>query len=196
MNIKTAQFVISNTEVDKCPPPILPEFAFIGRSNVGKSSLINMLTGQNKLAKISARPGKTQCINHFIINNKWYLVDLPGYGFARNSKSDRENFESFISEYILKRESLKCLFVLIDSRLKMQKIDKEFITWLGNSQIPFALIFTKIDKLNKKELSENISLYKKELLKKWEELPSIFYSSSFTKLGREDILSYIGDVLQ
>jgi len=195
MKINTARFVISNTEVDKCPPPVLPEFAFIGRSNVGKSSLINMLTDQNKLAKISARPGKTQCINHFIINDKWYLVDLPGYGFARNSKSDREKFESFISEYILTRESLNCLFVLIDSRLKLQKIDEEFVTWLGNSQIPFALIFTKIDKLNKKQLTENIALYKEELLKTWDELPEILYSSSFAKQGREDILSFIENIL-
>jgi len=196
MKIKTARFIISNTDLEKCPPPVLPEFAFIGRSNVGKSSLINMLTDQNKLAKISARPGKTQCINHFLINEKWYLVDLPGYGFARNSKNDREKFESFISEYILTRESLKCLFVLIDSRLKMQKIDKEFITWVGTSQIPFALIFTKTDKLNKKQLKENIALYKKELLETWEELPPILYSSSFAKLGREDILSYIEDILE
>jgi len=196
MKIKTARFVISNTEVDKCPSPVLPEFAFIGRSNVGKSSLINMITDQNKLAKISARPGKTQCINHFIINDEWYLVDLPGYGFARNSKSAREKFESFISEYILKRESLNCLFILIDSRLKMQKIDEEFITWVGNSQIPFALIFTKTDKLNKKQLAVNISLYKKELLKTWDELPKLLYSSSLAKLGREDILSYIDCILK
>jgi len=196
MKIKTARFVVSNTDLRKCPPPVLPEFAFIGRSNVGKSSLINMLTNQNKLAKISARPGKTQCINHFLINEKWYLVDLPGYGYARNSKKDRENFESFISDYILTRESLKCLFVLVDSRLKMQKIDKEFITWAGTSQIPFAIIFTKTDKLNKKQLTDNIALYKKELLETWEELPPILYSSSFAKLGREEILSYIEGILQ
>ncbi len=194
MQIKTATFVISNTDYKKCPPPTLPEYAFIGRSNVGKSSLINMLTDNNKLAKISGRPGKTQLINHFKINDNWFLVDLPGYGYAKVSKKNRNKWQTFIQEYLLNRENLYCLFILIDSRLEPQKIDLEFINWVGQKQIPFSIAFTKADKLTKNKLESNIAAYKKELLKTWEELPTNFITSSTLKMGREDILTFIDGI--
>ena len=191
MRIKQAEFIISNTDIKKCPKADIPEYAFIGRSNVGKSSLINMLTERKNLAKVSGKPGKTQLINHFLINKLWYLVDLPGYGYAGVSKSKRYEFAQFIKKYLLKRENLMCLFVLLDSRLKPQAIDLEFIQWLGENSIPFVICFTKQDKLSKKESAENLINYKIELLKSWEELPQIFLSSATKKNGKEDILSFI-----
>lgn len=191
MIISSAKFVISNTKVNKCPEATIPEYAFIGRSNVGKSSLINMLVNNNKLAKTSSTPGKTQTINHFIINDDWYLVDLPGYGYAKSSKKDRETWEKFIMKYLFKRENLMCTYVLVDSRHKPQKIDLEFIAKLGENQIPFVIVFTKTDKLKKAELSKNISNYKKELLKEWEELPELFFTSSEKKIGKNEILNHI-----
>lgn len=191
MEIKTARFLMSNSSVQKCPDPNMPEFAFIGRSNVGKSSLINMLTNHKKLAKTSGRPGKTQLINHFVINDNWYLVDLPGYGYAKVSKNQRNKFQAYISDYIINRENLYCLFVLVDCRHEPQKIDMEFIEWLGEKQIPFALIFTKSDKLGKNQLHSNVAAYKKQLRKTWEELPPIFMSSAETGFGKEEILNFI-----
>lgn len=191
MEIKTAQFVMSNTDITKCPEPTLPEYAFIGRSNVGKSSLINMLTNRGSLAKTSEKPGKTQLINHFIINNDWYLVDLPGYGYASVSKDKRAGFETLITSYILNRQSLMCLFVLVDSRHPLQKIDQEFMEWLGTSEVPFVLVFTKGDKQGKTKLKSNIEAYKAQLLEQWEELPPIFITSSEKKEGREEILQFI-----
>ena len=193
MRIKQAEFIISNTDIKKCPKADIPEYAFIGRSNVGKSSLINMLTERKNLAKVSGKPGKTQLINHFLINKLWYLVDLPGYGYAGVSKSKRYEFAQFIKKYLLKRENLMCLFVLLDSRLKPQAIDLEFIQWLGENSIPFVICFTKQDKLSKKESAENLVIYKKELLKSWEELPQIFLSSATKKIGKEDILTFIAN---
>lgn len=192
MEVKNARFLMSNSDVTKCPDPNKPEFAFIGRSNVGKSSLINMLTGQKKLAKTSSRPGKTQLINHFVINDSWYLVDLPGYGYAKVSKKSKEKFQAYIVDYVLKRENLYCLFVLVDCRHEVQKIDLEFINWLGEKEVPFALIFTKADKLSNANLAKNIASYKTELLTHWEELPPLFVSSSENGLGKEDILEYVG----
>lgn len=194
MVIKTASFVMSNSEVNKCPLPELPEYAFIGRSNVGKSSLINMITDTKKLAKTSGKPGKTQLINHFIINDSWYMVDLPGYGFAKTSKENRYKWTKFIEKYLKERSNLMNTFVLIDSRLPPQKIDLEFINWMGFNERPFALVFTKIDKLSSTELQKNLAKYKKELLKNWEELPPVFSSSSQSKFGREKILNYISDI--
>ncbi len=191
MEIKNARFVMSNTDVKKCPQPDKPEYAFIGRSNVGKSSLINMITNNKKLAKTSSRPGKTQLINHFIINESWYLVDLPGYGFAKVSKGAKNKFQEYIVQYIVNRENLYCLFVLIDSRLEAQKIDIEFINWLGEKQVPFALIFTKTDKLGKNKLEQNIAAYKRELLNYWEEIPPYLTSSSLNGDGKENILDFI-----
>jgi GTP-binding protein len=192
--IKQARFLISNTDVKKCPAPDRPEYAFIGRSNVGKSSLINMLVGQNSLAKVSVKPGKTQLINHFIIDESWYLVDLPGYGYAKISISVKEKFQKLISNYILSRENLYCLFVLIDVRHAAQQIDIEFITWLGENHIPFAIIFTKADKLGKVSVSKNVGAYTQELKKLWEDLPSILVSSSLDGTGREEIISFIENV--
>lgn len=192
--IKQARFLISNTDVRKCPPPDRPEYAFIGRSNVGKSSLINMLVGQNSLAKVSVRPGKTQLINHFIIDESWYLVDLPGYGYAKISISVKEKFQKLISRYILDRENLYCLFVLIDIRHDPQKIDVDFITWLGENHIPFAIIFTKADKLGKVTAAKNVAAYTNELKKYWEELPPVLISSSLDGTGREEIISYIESI--
>lgn len=192
--IKQARFLISNTDVRKCPAPDRPEYAFIGRSNVGKSSLINMLVGQNSLAKVSVRPGKTQLINHFIIDENWYLVDLPGYGYAKIAISVKEKFQKLISRYILERENLYCLFVLIDIRHDPQKIDVEFITWLGENHIPFAIIFTKADKLGKVSAAKNVAAYTEELKKIWEELPPILVSSSLDGTGREEIISYIENI--
>ncbi|MBW8325203.1 MAG: ribosome biogenesis GTP-binding protein YihA/YsxC [Prolixibacteraceae bacterium] len=192
--IKQARFLISNTDVRKCPAPDKPEYAFIGRSNVGKSSLINMLVGQNNLAKVSVRPGKTQLINHFIVDESWYLVDLPGYGYAKIAISVKEKFQKLISRYILERENLYCLFVLIDIRHAPQKIDVEFITWLGENNIPFAIIFTKADKLGKVTAAKNVAAYSQELKKLWEELPPMLVSSSHDNTGREEIISYIQNI--
>lgn len=191
MIIKSAEFIISNTKLADCPKSDKPEYAFIGRSNVGKSSLINYLTNHKKLSKTSSTPGKTQLINHFLINNEWFMVDLPGYGYAKTSKSNREKWQQFIANYILKRDHLLNLFVLIDSRLPPQKIDLEFMEWLGIKGIPFAIIFTKIDKLTSSKLHKNLLIYKKEMLKQWEEMPISFTSSSFSKIGKESILNYI-----
>jgi GTP-binding protein len=192
--IKQARFLISNTDVKKCPTPDRPEYAFIGRSNVGKSSLINMLVGQNSLAKVSVKPGKTQLINHFIVDESWYLVDLPGYGYAKISISVKEKFQKLISNYILNRENLYCLFVLIDVRHAPQQIDIEFITWLGENHIPFAIIFTKADKLGKVSVAKNVGAYTQELKKLWEELPPILVSSSLDGTGRDEIISFIENV--
>ncbi|MBO7230629.1 MAG: YihA family ribosome biogenesis GTP-binding protein [Bacteroidaceae bacterium] len=192
--VKTARFVISNTDVKKCPNDGKPEYAFIGRSNVGKSSLINMLTGRSKLAMTSATPGKTLLINHFVVNDEWYLVDLPGYGYSKRSKTQNEQLERIISSYILDREAMTLLFVLIDSRHEPQKIDLEFFQWLGENGVPFSIIFTKADKLTKSVLASNIASYKKRLLEDWEELPPVFVTSSETALGRDEILQYINDI--
>ena len=194
MKINTAEFVISNTKLSLCPEPDRAEYAFIGRSNVGKSSLINYLVNNKGLAKTSGRPGKTQLINHFIINDEWYLVDLPGYGYAKTSKVNRKKWEQFIADYILKRENLLNLFVLIDSRIPPQKIDLDFMEWLGIKGIPFSIVFTKIDKLSSKQLNKNLLDYKKEMLKYWEEMPQSFTSSATGKLGKEAILNYIESI--
>lgn len=194
MIIKSAEFVISNTDVNKCPASTLPEYAFIGRSNVGKSSLINMLTQRKGLAMTSQKPGKTQLINHFLINNEWHLVDLPGYGFARVGQSNRERLKSIIEDYILEREQLTNLFILLDCRHEPQKIDLEFIEWAGENGVPFALVFTKADKLSKGKLASNIESYKQTLLESWEELPPIFITSSEAKEGRDELLNYIKDI--
>lgn len=196
MEIKSAEFVTSNTNVKKCPEGNRPEYAFIGRSNVGKSSLINMLTAKKGLALTSQKPGKTMLINHFIINDEWYLVDLPGYGFAQRGKEGRENIRKIIESYILMREQLTCLFVLLDCRHSPQKIDIEFMEWLGENGIPFAIIFTKTDKISKGRLAENTAVYKEKLLETWEELPPILFSSSEKKEGRDEILNYIEEINQ
>lgn len=194
MKIKTSKFVISNTDIYKCPEEKLPEYAFIGRSNVGKSSLINMLANSKKLAKTSGKPGKTQLINHFIINEDWFLVDLPGYGYAKVSKSKRQVFQKFIRDYFLKREQLVCTFVLVDSRHEPQKIDLEFMQFLGENGIPFCIVFTKADKMGKNKLEQNLAKYKNEILKTWETLPTHFVTSSETAMGKEDVLNFIGQV--
>ena len=191
MKIKSADFVISNTDIDKCPKERIPEYAFIGRSNVGKSSLINMLTGRKSLAKTSGKPGKTQLINHFKINDNWFLVDLPGYGYAKVSKKDRSIFAKFIYEYLEKRENLICTFVLVDSRHEPQKIDMLFMEWLGQNQIPFVIVFTKMDKLSSSQLNKNITKYKTEMLKTWEDIPQTFRSSAESGLGKSEILKFI-----
>ena len=194
MVITSAEFVISNSRVEKCPTTGLPEYAFIGRSNVGKSSLINMLTGRKGLAMTSQKPGKTQLINHFLINRDWYLVDLPGYGYARLSRDGRDGLRRMIEDYILERTELVCLFVLLDSRLEPQRIDLEFIEWLGEEGIPFALVFTKADKLSRGKLAANIAAYKERLLQQWEELPPLFITSAEARLGRDELLSYIDGI--
>lgn len=191
MKIKSADFVISNTDIDKCPKELIPEYAFIGRSNVGKSSLINMLTGRKSLAKTSGKPGKTQLINHFKINDNWFLVDLPGYGYAKVSKKDRSIFAKFIYEYLEKRQNLICTFVLVDSRHEPQKIDMLFMEWLGKNQIPFVIVFTKMDKLSSSQLNKNMTKYKSEMLKTWEEIPQTFRSSAESGLGKAEILKFI-----
>lgn len=191
MQINQARFVISNTNHLKCPSPDIPEYAFIGRSNVGKSSLINMIAGRKSLAKISGTPGKTQLINHFIINEKWYLVDLPGYGFARISKSISQKWENMIWNYLINRTSLVTTFILVDSRLEPQKSDLELINVFGEESLPFVLLFTKIDKLSKRQLSINIENYKKILSEHWEELPMSFLTSAKTGAGKDDILAYV-----
>lgn len=194
MVITSAEFIISNSRVEKCPITGLPEYAFIGRSNVGKSSLINMLTGRKGLAMTSQKPGKTQLINHFLINRDWYLVDLPGYGYARLSRDGRDGLRRMIEDYILERTELVCLFVLLDSRLEPQRIDLEFIEWLGEEGIPFALVFTKADKLSRGKLAANIAAYKERLLQQWEELPPLFITSAEARLGRDELLSYIDGI--
>jgi GTP-binding protein len=195
MQIKSAEFIISNTEVSKCPSDGKAEFAFIGRSNVGKSSLINMLTSKKGLAKTSGTPGKTQLINHFLINEHWYLVDLPGYGYAKVSRSQRSSFERFISDYLTKRETLYNIFVLLDARLEPQKIDLEFMNWCGEKGLPFSMVFTKIDKLSSTALQKNLAKYKKEMLKYWAELPPVFTTSSESGFGKEPLLNYIEQIL-
>lgn len=194
MKIKEATFVVSNTEYKKCPEEDLPEYAFIGRSNVGKSSLINMLTEHKKLAKTSGKPGKTQLINHFLIDQKWFLVDLPGYGYAKVSKTARASFEKFISDYLINRKQLVTVFVLLDSRLEPQTIDLEFMNWCGEKEISFSMVFTKIDKLSSTALQKNLAKYKKEMIKYWAELPPVFTTSAESGFGREKILNYIGSL--
>jgi GTP-binding protein len=191
MTIKSSEFVVSNSDVAKCPDSKLPEYAFIGRSNVGKSSLINMLTARKSLAKTSGRPGKTQLINHFLINKDWHLVDLPGYGYARVSKSIKKTFQKFITQYFEQREQMLCAFVLIDSRHSPQPIDLEFMQWLGEHGIPFCIIFTKADKLKPNALTRNVEAYKEKMLELWEEMPVHFITSSTNDLGREEVLKYI-----
>lgn len=191
MLIKSAQFAISSSDIKGCPKPAFPEYAFIGRSNVGKSSLINALVQVKGLAKTSSTPGKTQLINHFLVNENWYLVDLPGYGYAKTSKKKSFGFSKMIADYILYRENMLNVFVLIDSRLPMQKTDESFFTWLGENRVPFSIVFTKADKLGKSTLHTNLENYKKSLLEFWEELPPVFVSSSKTKEGREELLNYI-----
>ena len=191
MKIKSAEFVLSNSDVAKCPTKNIPEYAFIGRSNVGKSSLINMLTSRKSLAKTSGRPGKTQLINHFLINEEWYLVDLPGYGYARVSKSAKKTFQKFITQYFALREQLVTGFVLVDIRHKPQPIDLEFMKWLGENGIPFSIIFTKADKLKPKAIENHVEDYKKILLETWEEVPNYFITSSSNDVGKEEVLEYI-----
>ena len=196
MKIKSAVFVMSNTDVSKAPRDRIPEYAFIGRSNVGKSSLINMLVGQKGLAKTSGRPGKTQLINHFKINDQWFLVDLPGYGYAQVSKKKRATFQRFIEQYFLEREQLVCTFVLVDSRHDPQKIDLEFMQFLGERQIPFCIVFTKADKLGSSKLNKQIVSYKKKLLETWEDVPTSFITSSTHGSGRDEFLEFIHNVNQ
>jgi GTP-binding protein len=195
MEIKSATFTISSAKISQCPKDVKAEFAFIGRSNVGKSSLINMLTDHKGLAKTSATPGKTLLINHFLINNEWYIVDLPGYGFAKRSKSVQRSIEEMISSYILQREQLVNVFLLIDVRHDPQKIDIEFMTWLGENGIPFSIVFTKADKLSATQLRNNVDSYMKSLLETWEELPPYFVTSSEKKQGREPLLNYIEEII-
>jgi GTP-binding protein len=197
MKVNTAEFIISNSDVSKCPKDPLPEYAFIGRSNVGKSSLINMLTNHKKLAKTSSRPGKTQLINHFKINNNWFLVDLPGYGYAKVSKKTKDVFQKFITEYFEKRPQLVCAFVLIDIRLEAQKIDLEFINYLGEIEVPFCIIFTKADKIGKNKAQSQVADYRKKVLANgWEEMPLHFITSATEQLGKDEVLQYIDDVNQ
>ena len=196
MQIKSAKFYISSQKEKDCPKTIMPEYAFIGRSNVGKSSLINMITNQKKLAKISSTPGKTQLINHFLINNSWYIVDLPGYGYAKTSKSNKKKFQKSITEYFKKRKQLVSAFILIDIRHSPLKIDLEFIIWLATNKIPFSIIFTKTDKITKTEIDNKLLNYKKELEKNWKILPEFFISSSKKHTGKEDILNYIDKINQ
>ena len=193
MLIKTAEFVMSNSEVAKCPKDVLPEYAFIGRSNVGKSSLINMLTNHKHLAKTSGRPGKTQLINHFLINKNWFLVDLPGYGYAKVSKTVKKKFQKFITDYFEKRLQLVAAFVLVDIRHEPQKIDLEFMEWMGEHGIPFSIIFTKADKLKPKAIERNVENYTEALLKTWEETPKHFITSSTSSIGRDEVLQFIDD---
>ena len=192
--IKKAEFVMSNSQVAKCPKELLPEYAFIGRSNVGKSSLINMLTNQKNLAKTSARPGKTQLINHFKINDQWFLVDLPGYGYARVSKTTKKTFQKFITNYFEQRKQLVCAFVLVDIRHEPQKIDLEFMQWLGENAVPFAIVFTKADKLKPLAIERNIATYQEILLKSWEAMPPYFITSAENYIGKEELVGYIEDI--
>ncbi|MBR7066514.1 MAG: YihA family ribosome biogenesis GTP-binding protein [Prevotella sp.] len=194
MEIKTSEFTLSSPNIEKCPTDFRPEYAFIGRSNVGKSSLINMLCNHKGLAKTSATPGKTLLINHFIINREWYLVDLPGYGYAKRSKTIQQKIDNMITSYLLMRQQLANVFVLIDIRHAPQKIDLDFINWLGSSSIPFSIVFTKADKLSKQKASENVKNYMDALSETWEELPPYFVTSSEKKTGRDEILTYIENV--
>ena len=194
MLVKSAEFITSNSDVAKCPKDRFPEYAFIGRSNVGKSSLINMLMQRKKLAKTSGRPGKTQLINHFLINKNWYLVDLPGYGYARVSKSSKKVFQKFITKYFEKREQMVLAFVLVDCRLEPQTIDLEFMQWMGESQVPFSIIFTKADKLKPNALKKNIETYKQKMLEVWEEMPQHFITSASNTQGREELLGFLGNL--
>lgn len=194
MKITSAEFVISNSDVDKCPSNQLAEYAFIGRSNVGKSSLINMLMQRKSLAKTSGRPGKTQLINHFLINKNWYLVDLPGYGYARVSKSAKKIFQKFITKYFEKREQLVLAFVLIDCRHEPQPVDLEFMQWMGEKQVPFTIIFTKADKLKPNAIQRNIDAYKLKMLETWEEMPMHFVTSASKSIGRDEVLAYISSI--
>jgi GTP-binding protein len=194
MKIKSAEFVMSNSDVTKCPKEKLIEYAFIGRSNVGKSSLINMLMQKKSLAKTSGRPGKTQLINHFLINKNWFLVDLPGYGYARVSKSSKRIFQKFITQYFSKRQQLALAFVLIDCRHKPQKVDLEFMQWMGENQVPFSIIFTKQDKMKPKALIKNIEDYKLKMLESWEEMPNYFITSSSNGTGRDKVLNYMSEI--
>jgi len=194
MKVQEAEFVISNTDYRKCPKPTLPEYAFIGRSNVGKSSLINAITGRKSLAKISGKPGKTKLINHFKINQKWYLVDLPGYGYAQTGKSAREEFKDIIYSYLLHRENLMCTFVLIDIRHNPQQNDLEFMQWMGEQGLPFAIVFTKTDKLKVEQIEGKIRRYSEKMLEVWEEMPQHFATSSFKKTGLEELLSFINEI--
>lgn len=195
MKIKSAEFVISNTNVAKCPKDLIPEYAFIGRSNVGKSSLINMLVDNKNLAKTSGRPGKTQLINHFKINGKWFLVDLPGYGFAQVSKSKRRSFQKFITDYFFKRKQLLCTFLLVDIRHEPQKIDLDFMRFLGENEIPFCIVFTKSDKINTVKINKNILIYEQKMLQSgWEIIPKTFVTSASLKTGRDELLNYIETV--
>ena len=196
MVIKEATFIKSATTYKACPLPDKHEVAFIGRSNVGKSSLINMLCNNRKLAKTSSTPGKTQTINHFLINKSWYLVDLPGYGYAKVNKQLRNTFANFISDYILNRPNLDCLFILVDSRHEPRKIDLEFITWCGENEIPIAIVMTKTDKLKPAELEHNINVYVETLLQEWEETPPMYYTSAENKNGKEELLEYIGKIVE
>jgi len=196
MQIKTAKFVMSNSDVAKCPNSPLPEYAFIGRSNVGKSSLINMLTERKSLAKVSGKPGKTRLINHFLINESWHLVDLPGYGYAKVSKKEKKIFQKYITDYFRKRPQLVNTFLLVDIRHDPQPIDIEFMTWLGKNQIPFSIIFTKSDKLKSHQVENNIANYSTELMETWAELPPIFITSSSKKTGRDEVLNYIEQINQ
>ena len=194
MEITNAEFVISNTDVKKCPAGTFPEYAFIGRSNVGKSSLINMLTGRKGLAMTSATPGKTMLINHFLINKSWYIVDLPGYGYARRGQKGKSQIQRIIEDYILEREQMTNLFLLIDSRLEPQVIDIEFMGWLGEHGIPFSIVFTKGDKLKGGRLNTNIQQYLKKLKEQWEELPPYFVTSSENRMGKKELLDYIESI--
>ena len=196
MNVAHAEFVLSNTKVELCPKSKIPEYAFIGRSNVGKSSLINMLCNRKKLAKTSSRPGKTQLINHFLINKQWHLVDLPGYGYARVSKTQKKTFQKFITNYFIKRKELISAFLLIDFRHKPQNLDLEFMSWLGENFIPFSIIFTKSDKLKEKEIKGNTSNYIKRLEEDWEEVPKYFITSSEKRIGKDELLNYIDEINQ
>ena len=191
MKVKTAEFVIINTRVDRCPKPSIPEYAFIGRSNVGKSSLINSMCNNKKLAKTSSTPGKTQLINHFIINNDWYLVDLPGYGFTKTPVHLKQKWMNFTRNYLRHRENLMCVFVLLDSRHNVQKVDDEFMEWLGDNGIPFVMVFTKMDKLDPRDIEGNIQAYQDKMSEKWSFLPQYFLTSSEKKEGNEEILKFI-----
>jgi GTP-binding protein len=196
MIIRSAQFVKSSAKLSQCPEPSKPEFAFIGRSNVGKSSVINMLVNRRDLAKTSSKPGKTQLINHFLINDAWYLVDLPGYGFASVSQQTRANWTIMIEQYLLQRENLACVFVLLDSRHEPQASDLDFITWLGEKQVPLSLVFTKVDKLSKNQLFQSMARYQRELKKLWDDLPTITSTSAETKVGREELHTIIETAIQ
>jgi GTP-binding protein len=196
MEIKEARFLMSNSKVEQCPAPMLPEFAFIGRSNVGKSSLINMLTMRKSLAKVSGTPGKTQLVNHFLVDESWYLVDLPGYGYAKVAKTVKSTFGKIITDYVEQRTNLECLFVLIDIRHEPQKGDLEFFRYLGEHGIPFTIIFTKADKLKPGAIANHVKQYGDEMLKEWSELPDMLVSSSLSRAGRSEIIDYIGGIIQ